>query len=176
LAFVLALAGCAGANKITLRPVTAKEVPIHFAYGSLEDAKATYYGGESSWSGTSVQRARYRAGDEFAFFELRRAVGDRYFVRRSVAAYVQTLLKEGTKVEWGTSGELRGSAHPTAYETFLLPEAKAACVGLWRDVADHPQAPSADYAQVLLVGYYCRVGTMPIPADEARAIAGAVHA
>jgi hypothetical protein len=47
----LALAGCAESGKLVEQSVTAKDVPIHFAYGSLRDADAKYSGAESGVAG-----------------------------------------------------------------------------------------------------------------------------
>lgn len=172
---VLTLAGCADGEKLTVKTVTAKDVPIHFAYGSIKDGDARYSGAESSWSGYTVRRASYRAGDEFATFDLMRSIGNWVFPRRSTSTYVGDLLKKDTKVAWGGTGELLGTARPTEYQTFLLPAAKATCVGLQRGLADHPDS-AGNLPQLLLIGFYCRAGTDPIAPEEARRIAGAVHA
>jgi len=171
---LLALAGCADSNKMTVQSVTAKDVPIHFAYGTIKDADARYSGAESGWSGFTVRRASYRAGDEFATFDLLRSIGDYVFPRRSTSTYVGELLKKDMKAEWGRTGELFGSARPTEFQSFLLPDARATCVGLQRPLADHPDS-GGNLPQLLLIGFYCRAGTDPIEAEEARQIAGAVH-
>jgi hypothetical protein len=171
----LALAGCAESGKLVEQSVTAKDVPIHFAYGSLRDAGARYSGAESGWSGMPIRRATYRAGGEFATFDTVRFVGNYGVARRSVSSWIGDMLKKAGPITWGGSGELLGDAHPVEYQAFLLPGAKASCVGLERVLSDYPDTGSGSFAQSMLVGFYCRQGTEPIVPDEARRIAGAVH-
>jgi hypothetical protein len=170
----LALAGCAGSGKLVEQPVTAKDVPIHFAYGSLRDADAKYSGAESGWSGMTIRRATYRTGGEFATFDTVRFVGNYGVARRSVSSWIGDMLKKAGPITWGGSGELLGDAHPVEYQTLLLP--KASCVGLQRVLSNYQDTGSGGYAQSMLVGFYCRAGTTPIAPEEARTIAGAVHA
>jgi hypothetical protein len=176
LSCALALAGCAGSGKLVQQPVTARDVPIHFAYGGLRDADARYSGAESGWSGMTVRGATYRAGGEFASFDTVRFVGNYGVARRSVSSWIGEMLKKAGPITWGRSGELLGDAHPVEYQAFLLPNAKASCVGLQRVLSDYPDTGSGGFAQSMLVGFYCRQGVEPIAPDEAQRIAGAVHA
>lgn len=173
---LLAVAGCASSNKLVEQPVTAKDVPIHFAYGSIKDTAARYSGAESSWSGMTIRRARYRAGDEFALFDVVHFAGNYGTVHHSVSTSLGNIIKKDEKVTWGSSGQLMGGPFPTEYETFLMPDHGATCVGMQRVLSIYPDTGSGTFAQSMLYGFYCRLGSSPIPSDEARTIAGAVHA
>ena len=172
---LLALAGCADSNKMTVQSVTAKDVPIHFAYGSIKDADAQYSGAESGWSGMTVRRAQFRGGGEYALFEVVRFAGNYGTVHRSVSSSVGQLINKERKVSWGSSGEVMGGAFPTEYQTFLMTDRKATCLGVQRVLSIYEDTGSGTYAQAMLYGFYCRPGESPIPSDEARTIAGAVH-
>src|SRR4051794_4700724 len=91
---LLALAGCANSDKMTVQSVTAKDVPIHFAYGGIKDADAQYSGAESSWSGMTVRRAQFRGGGEYALFEVVRFAGNYGTVHRSVSSSVGQLINK----------------------------------------------------------------------------------
>lgn len=174
LGLAAALGGCA-TTPSEPKVATAAEVPIRFAYGGLGTSDASYQRLTESRSGSSVRRAAYRGGAEYAVFDLLETLGDSYFTPQAPGAFIERFFKPDATGERGASGTVGGSRQ-TSWRAFRLKEPGAACVELQRSLREHVEGGINQYSQALVVGVYCRAGDGQIGADEANRIARGLSA